>query len=158
MIKNRKVFRYLALSALFSLFMSASLPPITTDAGRRQWRDLEKDFKKSKDPKLVVKAFKGETKGQKSAIEKAIALFDLLAIAPKEFITGAVKYDKSFNCPIQILVPRTQFIPFKEVETHLKRAENSKDALAFRKKARSYYQFIKDKKLPTDEFKCSPAH
>lgn len=151
---NRKVFRFCCLIPLLLVLQGAALPPITTDEGRRQWHELKQNFIKSKSPKLVTKAFQGALEGRKSAIEKSIALYDLLKIDPRAFSTGAFNYDNSLNCPAQILVPRTQFIPFKQVKDLLKKAGDTKEAKLLRKRVSEYYAFVEKKRPAPEKLKC----
>jgi hypothetical protein len=131
------------------------IPPKSTDEGRRAWDQLIKYFETSKNPKLVELALNAKVIGQKSAIENAIATYDLFIIDPNAFITGAKKIDQTYNCLFPTLIPRTQYIPFENIQKRIKKVKNpSKDLIYFTQRANIYYKFIQDKKLIDDDYQC----
>lgn len=131
------------------------MPPKTTDEGRRAWDELVKHFKSSHNPKLVELALSAQVIGQKSAIENSIPTYDLLIEDPNAFAIGAKAFDPSFNCVFNILIPRTQYIPFESIQKRIQKVKNKNKPLTeFIKRAAKYYHFIEKQVLVDDEFKC----
>lgn len=131
------------------------MPSKTTDEGRRAWDELVKYFKSSHNPKLVELALGAQVIGQKSAIENSIPTYDLLIEDPNSFATGAKAFDPSFNCVLNILIPRTQYIPFENIQNRIRTVKKKNKALSeFTRRATKYYRFIEKQVLVDDDFKC----
>jgi len=130
------------------------IAPKSTEDGRQQWYELMNHFKKSSNPELVLIALKAKTNGQRSGVENSIGIYDLFVQNPSSFIKAASKFDKSFNCVLTMLIPRTQYIPFANIDTKLKSLPESKLEKTFSTRARKYYSFIKEKKLVDEKYRC----
>jgi hypothetical protein len=152
-MKKTPLIMLLLLSTHVLAVKPAYLTRIGSAKGGQEWFKHLDQFKKTKNPKLVTHALKLQPLDQNEAAQRAIKYYDMLMISPKSFIQGAAKFDPSFNCLFKYIIPRTQFIKYKDLKIN-KINIKSKLAQSFKDAANLYYKYITGPKLSANKFQC----
>lgn len=134
---------------------SKGLNPKTRDEGRRKWDKLLDLYKKTGRTELVKTALLTKPNAQLQAVEKALVFYDMLFARPSEFITAAKTHDPDLTCFFEILIPRTQFIPFEDIKNKVAAISPRTSAVEdWSKRSADYFKRISEGK-PTDDLpKC----
>jgi hypothetical protein len=139
----------------FLIQNSKGLNPQTRDEGRRKWDKLLELYKKTGNPELIKIALLTKPNAQLQSVERAIVFYDLLMLKPSEFIQAAKTFDPQLTCFFEILIPRTQFIPFGDIKTKVAGISPVTTAVEdWKKRSGEYFKRISEGK-PTDDLpKC----
>jgi hypothetical protein len=139
----------------FLIQNSKGLNPKTRDEGRRKWDKVLELYKKSGNPELIKIALITRPVAQLQLVERALVFYDLLMLRPSEFISAAKTIDPQLTCFFEILIPRTQFMPFEDLK---KKVDTIRPVTAavedWKKRSQEYFNRISNGK-PTDDLpKC----
>lgn len=143
------------LNSDFLIQNSKGLNPKTRDESRRQWDKVLQLYKETGNPELVKISLLTKPVGQLPLVVRALVFYDLLMLRPADFISAAKKFDPQFTCFFEILIPRTQFMPFEDIKKKVD-AINPATAVVeeWKKGSEDYFKRITEGK-PTDDLpKC----
>jgi hypothetical protein len=127
----------------------------TSIEGRRQWDKLTELFLKESNPELIALSLRTKPISQKDAIQRAMVHWELIRKRPKSYITGVYQFDKSFNCILPILVPRTQFIKFDDISSYASKIKNKqKEHRLFITRSAKYFKELTNGSLDLKNYSC----